>query len=56
MEETYDIDCPWCGEPNTVFLDLSVSSQKYIEDCQVCCRPIDFLVEADPLSVSVGRS
>lgn len=56
MEEVSEISCPWCGEQNTVFLDLSVSSQIYIEDCQVCCRPIQFQVHAEPLSIHVERS
>ena len=34
-------DCPYCGEPITMLLDLSVSSQAYIEDCEVCCQPIE---------------
>lgn len=36
------IHCPYCGEPLTVFIDDSDGSQEYIEDCQVCCRPIVF--------------
>jgi hypothetical protein len=32
--------CPYCGEINEIALDPgSGSSQKYVEDCQVCCRP-----------------
>lgn len=34
------IDCPFCAENLTVLIDLSVESQSYIEDCQVCCRPM----------------
>lgn len=34
------IHCPYCGEPIGIDLDLSVESQSYIEDCQVCCQPI----------------
>ena len=33
--------CPHCGEPNEVALDPgSGDDQEYVEDCQVCCRPI----------------
>lgn len=39
-----EIQCPYCGEMITVMLDCSVSSQEYIEDCQVCCQPINFVV------------
>ena len=32
--------CPYCGEPNEVGIDAGGgSSQDYVEDCQVCCRP-----------------
>jgi hypothetical protein len=34
--------CPYCGEPIDVLLDATVLHQNYIEDCQVCCRPIIF--------------
>ncbi|GAA4342410.1 CPXCG motif-containing cysteine-rich protein [Kangiella taiwanensis] len=39
-----DISCPYCGEVITVLIDNSVPHQEYIEDCQVCCRPIEFVV------------
>jgi transcription elongation factor Elf1 len=42
-----DIYCPYCGESQTVLIDTSESEQAYIEDCQVCCRPIDFIVSID---------
>jgi hypothetical protein len=32
--------CPHCWEPITMLLDLSVREQTYVEDCEVCCRPI----------------
>ena len=44
---TRQIQCPYCGETIEVLIDCSVSQQKYIEDCQVCCRPIDFNVSID---------
>ena len=40
MEEPIDVQCPWCGEVFTTFFDLSSGNTQYIEDCQVCCRPI----------------
>jgi len=36
--------CPYCGESIDLLIDVSVESQQYVEDCQVCCRPI--VVEA----------
>jgi len=40
MQEEAHITCPFCWEPLTILLDLSLPEQDYIEDCQVCCRPI----------------
>ncbi|MFK5986211.1 MAG: CPXCG motif-containing cysteine-rich protein [Pseudomonadota bacterium] len=41
------IQCPYCGEKIDIFIDCSVEQQNYIEDCQVCCRPINFNVSID---------
>jgi len=29
-----------------MLVDLSVSAQNYIEDCEICCRPIEISYEA----------
>ena len=44
--------CPYCGESISSVLDLSVGSQRYIEDCEVCCRPIEirYAVEDERLA------
>ena len=42
------IYCPYCGEPIVVLIDNSEEYQDYIEDCQVCCRPIEFYVTSQP--------
>lgn len=34
------LDCPYCGGAIDTVLDLSAGGQDYIEDCQVCCRPM----------------
>ena len=34
------IGCPYCGENISIIVDESVPEQTYIEDCEVCCRPI----------------
>jgi hypothetical protein len=38
--ESYEAQCPHCGESITLTLDLSVPEQAYIEDCAVCCQPM----------------
>jgi hypothetical protein len=40
VEEPVEVQCPWCGEVFTTFVDASAGDQSYVEDCQVCCRPI----------------
>lgn len=32
--------CPYCWEEISMLLDNSVSKQTYVEDCEVCCNPI----------------
>jgi len=42
MEQTEkNFTCPYCGEMISMVLDLSVNGQIYIEDCEVCCQPIE---------------
>lgn len=43
MEE-YFFQCPYCWEEISMLFDISVSSQTYIEDCEVCCNPIEIEV------------
>jgi len=33
--------CPYCWEEISMLLDPSVSFQTYVEDCEVCCNPIE---------------
>lgn len=41
------IGCPYCGETIEVLIDPADLDQHYIEDCQVCCRPINFVITED---------
>ena len=52
------VQCPYCWELIEVLIDGSVNEQAYIEDCQVCCRPINFLVvvnESGAFEVNVSH-
>ena len=42
-----NISCPYCGEQISVLVDNSLPEQRYVEDCQVCCRPIVLDVSVD---------
>ena len=45
--EDCDISCPYCGENQNVSVDCSTGSYDFIEDCTVCCRPIELHAEID---------
>jgi hypothetical protein len=55
----YDVECPYCGELVTIFIDPGGGeSQTYVEDCPVCCRPwVVHAREEEPggFGVAVGR-
>ena len=39
--------CPYCGEGFETAVDLSAGAFSYVEDCQVCCQPIELAGEVD---------
>ncbi len=41
------IQCPYCGETIDLAIDDSVEQQRYVEDCHVCCRPINIAVTVE---------
>ncbi|WP_299395872.1 CPXCG motif-containing cysteine-rich protein [uncultured Gelidibacter sp.] len=43
MEEHF-FQCPYCWEEISMLLDYSVPHQSYVEDCEVCCNPIQISV------------
>ena len=45
---TVPVGCPYCGETIELIVDCSAGSQQYIEDCEVCCRPME-------VNVRIGR-
>lgn len=47
MLTSRSVQCPYCGELIELVLDASAGDQHYIEDCQVCCRPISVTVTVD---------
>ena len=51
--EPVEIQCPYCGETIEIVVDCSVESQSYVEDCSVCCRPMNLTVTVDEEGVPV---
>lgn len=44
-ESFVSIQCPWCGERLDVRVDVTAGERSYIDDCEVCCRPMELGVE-----------
>ncbi len=45
--QAHNLDCPYCGEVIQIVVDCSISAQEYIEDCPVCCRPINIYINIE---------
>ncbi len=39
--------CPYCFEEISMLLDCSQGGQSYIEDCEVCCNPIEVVFQVE---------
>jgi len=48
----YFFTCPYCWKEISFLIDTSVESQKYVEDCEICCNPIEVSYEIIDNSVS----
>ncbi len=54
-----EVICPYCLEPFVLLVDTSQSDCEMIEDCTVCCRPIQFNIRSEPgqvLDIQTDRS
>ena len=57
LSET-DVQCPHCNEVFPIMIDTSQGDHSMVEDCTVCCRPIQLNVSCEPgeiVDVEVGR-
>lgn len=48
MEQTAEVQCPWCGQTCTLQVDTGQPSQRLVTDCEVCCRPMEVVAECEP--------
>jgi hypothetical protein len=46
-EQFVAASCPYCGERFEARIEVSAGAQEYIEDCQVCCRPMALSIEVE---------
>jgi len=51
------IDCPYCGEPISTVVDPGAGEAAYVEDCPVCCAPMELTIRwfGDLPEVTVAR-
>jgi hypothetical protein len=47
LEAWTELLCPYCGESSSASVDLTDPSRSYIEDCQVCCQPMQVTIRVD---------
>jgi len=50
-----EIACPHCGESFPLLVDTTQSDQSLVEDCSVCCRPINLTIVCQPGEVIAVR-
>jgi len=59
LSQFVTVQCPYCGESFETAVDPSAGSFRYVEDCQVCCQPIELEGEIDEagtlISVTAAR-
>jgi len=48
MEVSETIQCPVCGQSFEITVDTSIAQQRFTTDCEVCCRPLEVVVECEP--------
>ncbi len=47
-----EVRCPWCGETFELVVDTSQGDQQMVEDCTVCCRPMQLQISCEPGEVT----
>ena len=47
MQDTATIQCPFCGQSFDLVLDTTLASQRFVTDCEICCRPFEVVAECE---------
>ena len=55
MDEHF-FQCPYCWEQISMLIDTSQSNQSYIEDCEICCNPIQLTVSIQDQNIVAFHS
>jgi transposase-like protein len=48
MQESGEVVCPFCGQAFEIVIDTGVASQRFVTDCEICCRPFEVVAECEP--------
>jgi hypothetical protein len=57
MEDEFPVDCPYCGEQVSIYVEADVRGT-FVQDCEVCCNPwrVRVVGRGDERSVAVTRA
>ena len=57
MDDVFTVHCPYCGEPQEIYLEPDVRGS-LVQDCEVCCQPwlVRVTWDGDERAVEVGRA
>lgn len=47
-EQMVEVQCPYCAQSFEVLVDCSIEHQEYVEECEVCNRPVELVIEVSP--------
>lgn len=50
LTDSIEFSCPWCGEINRVGTDPGDAGQWLVQDCAVCCSPIEIRIPEPGIS------
>ena len=57
-EQEFFFNCPYCFSRISMLLEAYYDKQEYIEDCEVCCRPISLsysVAEGEIMTLNAER-
>ena len=43
----YNFYCPYCWQNQLKMIDPSIANQQFIEDCETCCNPLEFIISVN---------
>lgn len=55
LTDALEFNCPWCGEPNGVECEPDDAGQWLIQDCRVCCNPIELKLPTTENEILISR-